>query len=277
MFESGDDKARIKRQIGQQAIALAMQGRWKEAVAINKNIIESIPTDIDAYNRLGKAYIELGEFTQAVGAYQKTLEVAPNNAIAKKNLSRLSQLQGMEGTVKKEDRLKAAPDLFIGEVGKAGVVSLYRLAPSNILVQMTAGDHVYLEVQEQQLVVRNEQGDCLGYVEPQHGPRIAKLMEGGNKYAAAIVRIDNSNMVKVIIREVFQDPNQAGRLSFPAKVVDGFQPHVKDAILRHGGAEEEYLEEADEGEERDDLEEVELLPDGFSIFEGGASVEEFTE
>ena len=74
--------------------------------------------------------------------------------------------------------------------------------------------------------------------------------------------------MRVIIREVFQDPSQVGRLSFPAKALEDFQPHVKDTLLRHGETDEDYPEEEGEGDETE-LEEGEVLPEGFSIFEAG--------
>ena len=46
--------------------------------------------------------------------------------------------------------------------------------------------------------------------------------------------------------------------------MEGFQPHVKESLLRGGAEEEEEVEEA----ELMELEEGELLPEGFSIFEG---------
>ena len=58
--------ARLKRQRSRQAIDLAMQGRWQEAVAANKYIIEDFPTDVDAYNRLGRACMELGEYAAPI-------------------------------------------------------------------------------------------------------------------------------------------------------------------------------------------------------------------
>jgi len=54
-----------------------MQGRWKEAIAANKSLIESFPNDVDAYNRLGRAYMELGEYSRAREAYGRTLELDP--------------------------------------------------------------------------------------------------------------------------------------------------------------------------------------------------------
>ena len=268
MPDREEDKARLRRKASQEAIALAMQSRWQEAVNINQSIVELFPTDIDAYNRLGRAYMELGEFRKAKEAYSRAIQHDPHNPIAQRNLQRLSLLRDSKVSVK-EERREASPDLFIGEMGKAGVVNLQDLAPKEVLAKMAAGNQVYLKVRGRQLAIENESGDYLGLVEPPHGFRLAKLMEGGNKYAAAIVNIDNSN-ARVIIRETFQHPSQVGRLSFPVKAVEGFQPHVKDTLLRHEAVEEEALEEG----EYPEMEEGELIPEGFSIFEGVTTDEE---
>jgi hypothetical protein len=268
MPDREEDKARLRRKASQEAIALAMQSRWQEAITVNQSIIELFPTDIDAYNRLGRAYTELGEFAKAKDAYSRTIKLDPYNSIAKRNLQRLSLLRATKVSVK-EERREASPDLFIGEMGKAGVINLKDLAPKEVLAKMAAGNQVYLKVRGRQLVVENEQGEYLGLVEPPHGLRLARLVEGGNKYASAIVNI-NANSLRIIIRETFQHPSQVGRLSFPVKAVEGFQPHVKDTLLRHEAVEEEALEEGEYAE----LEEGELIPEGFSIFEGVATDEE---
>ena len=268
MPDREEDKDRLKRKASQEAIALAMQSRWQEAVAVNQSIVESFPTDIDAYNRLGRAFIELGDFARAKEAYGQALELDSNNVIAERNLHRLSLLPESQMPVK-EERREVAPNLFIGDMGKSGVVNLQNLAPQEVLARMTAGNQVYLEVRGQQLVVQNEGGEYLGRVDPQYGFRLAKLIEGGNQYTAAIVSLDNDR-AKVLIREVFQHPSQLGRLSFPVKAVEGFHPHVKDTLLRHEAMEEEALDDSEDAE----LEEGELLPEGFSIFEGVTPVEE---
>ena len=273
MFETGEEQARFIRRMSKEAISLAMQGRWREAVSVNQSIVESMPTDVDAYNRLGKAYIELGEYSQAKEAYTRALELAPNNSIATKNLNRLSQLRKAQIAVK-DERPKAAPHLFIGEVGKAGVVNLVQLASDDVLAQMTAGDQVYLKISSQKLIVENEREEYLGMVEPQHGFRLAKLMEGGNQYSATIVSVDDSR-VKVMVREIFQHASQIGRLSFPAKAVEGFQAHVKDTLLRNRTVEDEVIDEIEEAEYGEE-EEGELVPEGFSILEG-VSVDELAE
>src|SRR5438128_1631190 len=87
-----EQRARLRRVLPEQAIALAMQGRWDEAVKVNQAIIALVPNDADAYNRLGKAHVELGHYREAYEAYQKALELAPGNSIAQKNMERLAPL-----------------------------------------------------------------------------------------------------------------------------------------------------------------------------------------
>ncbi len=236
-----EEQARIRRQRSKNAIALAMQGRWREAVAANKEIIESFPNDVDAYNRLGKAYIELGEYALAKEAYTRAVELDSYNIIALKNLRRLSYL-GEAAVSLQSDSDKAKPEHFIEETGKAGVVNLYRLAPQEVLAKIVAGDRVYLKVNDSSLAVENGRGEYLGQVEPRHAQRLIKLIAGGNKYAAAIVS-STEDRVAIIIREIYQDPSQAGQLSFPPKGGEGLRPYLSDKVLRRGL---EYVEAAAE-------------------------------
>jgi len=230
----------LKRQRSKQAIALAMQGRWKEAVAINKAIIESFPDDAEAYNRLGKAYLELGQYAEAREAYRRAVEIDPHNTVAMKNLRRLSYLgEAVSGV--KSDADKVGPEQFIEEVGKAGVVNLYRLGSPETRARMVTGDRVYLRVDGPNLIVENGHGEYLGLVEPRHGQRLVRLIEGGNRYSAAIVSSAEDSM-SIIIREEYQDPSQAGRLSFPPREIEGPRTHIGDKILRRELEHEEELE-----------------------------------
>ena len=91
----GEDSVRLKRNGAEQAIALALESKWEEAAALNRQILASFPNDVDSWNRLGKALIELGRFRDARDAYQKSIELDPVNKIAKRNLDRLSSVRQM--------------------------------------------------------------------------------------------------------------------------------------------------------------------------------------
>jgi hypothetical protein len=237
-----DTQGKIKRQTSKHAITLAMEGRWQEAADINKNIIENFPHDIDAYNRLGKALMELGKYVEAKEAYVKALQLDQYNTIAKKNLQRLSHLENTQSSGPANAE-KAEPHLFIEEIGKAGVVSLYQIASADRLVKMMAGDKVSLKPQDSSLLIESNRGEYLGLVPSKYAQRLVKLMAGGNKYAAAIIS-SNENSISIIIREIYQDPSQAGQVSFPGRKLEEIQPFVSDRLFRPEYEEEGLGEEA---------------------------------
>ena len=245
-----DRQAKLKQQRSKQAVDLAMQGRWREALTANEAIIESFPNDVEAYNRLGRAHMELGEYSQSRDAYQRSLELDPYNTIAKKNLHRLSHLE--ETAVGPErDSFKAEPQHFIEEIGKAGIVNLHRPPPEEVLARVASGDRAGLEIEGKSLMVQTSLGEYLGRVEPRHAKRLIKLMKGGNKYSAAIVSVTEGK-ITVIIRETYQDPAQVGQLSFPPKGFKGVRPHATEKILKpETEYEEEELPEEPSGTEED--------------------------
>lgn len=256
-MSSGEEKLiRQRQQRSKEAIELAMQGQWREAVEANKSIVQDFPEDVDAHNRLGRAYIELGEYSQAREAYQRTVDLAPYNSIARKNLQRLSHLKET-GTVGVESHM-VEPQHFIEEIGKAGVVNLYDLAPEEVLAKMVAGDGVYLKIKGMVLKAENSRGESLGEVDPKHAQRLTKLMEGGNRYTAAVVSSTDSTMT-IIIREVYQDPSQIGRLSFPPRELEEVRPYASDRILKVEAEDEEDSDES--GYTVIGGEEIEVLPE----------------
>ncbi len=69
MVFQAEDRARTRKQGSEAAIQLALRGRWDEAAELNRSIIGAFPTDVEAYNRLGKALTELGRYGEARAAY----------------------------------------------------------------------------------------------------------------------------------------------------------------------------------------------------------------
>ena len=234
-------KPEIERR-AREAIGLALKGKWKEAGAANKKILETVPDDVESHNRLGRALMELGEYSKAKDAYNRALQLAPHNRIAKKNLERLSYLRKQ---APKRTNNKVVVDIFVEETGKARVVRLIRLAAREVLAQMAPGEEISLHIEGQRLLAKTGRGDYIGEVEPKYGSRLVKLMSGGNKYVAAINSL-GEHEVKVIIREIYQDPSQAGHPSFPLREREGFRPYVRESLLRQRFEEEDLSEDMDE-------------------------------
>jgi len=240
MSHREEEWSRMRRRASRQAVALAMEGKWREAIAVNRSITEMFSRDVEAYNRLGRAHMELGEYSLAEEAYRRTVEIDPYNAIAQKNLQRLARLkQTATGAVAGADRID--PQSFIEEVGKAGVVQLVDLGPPVTVARTVAGDRVELRVSDSTVVVESLAGEYLGRLAPEHGQRLARLAQGGNRYSAAIVS-STENAVSVIIREVYQHPSQAGRASFPVRGVTELRSDISDRVLRRELEQEEGVD-----------------------------------
>ena len=138
------DKEKIKKDRVKKAVALATQGRWEEAAALNQAILEDFPQDLEAYNRLGKSLSETGRNREARQAFEKALEISPRNSIAQKNLDRLSRIGddapfGASPTA-------VVPRVFIEESGTAGVTSLVNLGPPERLAKLAPGHRVLLQM-----------------------------------------------------------------------------------------------------------------------------------
>lgn len=245
MVFQAEDRARAKRAQAELAIQMALQGRWAEAVQLNRAIIDSFPADVDAFNRLGKAYTELGRYAEARESYMKALEADPLNTIARKNLTRLATLG--EAAPPRVANQKLSPQMFIEEMGKTGNTALSR-ANMEVAARMTAGDKVDLYRQNGSLVIKSMVGEYVGEIEPKLAQRLIKLMDGGNEYVAAISGLDEHE-VRVFIRETFQHASQTGKLSFPPTVTETFRPYVKERLLRNDADDEGYFEEGDETED----------------------------
>ncbi len=248
-----EEKIRLRKQLVEQAIKLALQSQWEEAVAANRTLLAQFPHDPEALNRLGKALSELGQYAEAKRAYAEALEINPSNTIARKNLERLSHLgnetanHAPAGAAERID-----PRLFIEETGKTGFTRLVNIAPPEVLAKLTSGDQVYFHVDGHTLYIRNARGEDIGQVEPRLANRLINFMEGGNQYAAAITDL-SERQVRIIVRETYQHPSMLGRVSFPAQGTgETIRPYIKDSVLRYDrDDEEDFGEDGDYGSDSD--------------------------
>ena len=239
MMNEVNTQASSRRQSTEQAIQLAIQGQWQEAVHLNRQLIGAFPDDVDSYNRLGKALTELGRYGEARAAYARAMELDPANGIARKNLARLATVgEAQPEPIAGE---KVDPNLFVEEIGKTAVTVL-RQPATDAIARMAAGDRVYLKRQGKSLEVENSRGEYLGLIESRLALRLVKLMDGGNDYAAAIAALDTSGC-RVIIKETYQHPSQVGKPSFTPTTNDSFRPYTKQRVLRY------ELDDEDAGDE----------------------------
>lgn len=247
---------RVKRQLAEQAIASAAAGKWSDAADINRKLLELGP-EAEAENRLAKALWELGELGSAREHYQAALALDPTNRIAERNIDRLRTLLVAAGekTVAAQDGSKAPVRIFVEETGKTGFAHLIDLADPKKLAQVNPGDAVELTPEGNRLIAISN-GVRIGIVEPRVAARLLKLIADGNKYYAGVTSLGAQD-VRIIIREVYQDPRNYGKVSFPtaAKSTD-LRPYTKGTLLREDEELEEDLEEDVEDEEITEIDRV---------------------
>jgi tetratricopeptide (TPR) repeat protein len=251
---------RQKRQLADQAIAQASAAKWSDAAATNRKLLELGP-DAESENRLAKSLWELGELRAAREHYQTALALDPTNRIAERNIDRLKVLLVTAGeqTVPAQEGSKAPVSIFVEETGKTGFAFLTDLADPRQLAQVNPGDAVELTPEGNRLIAHSN-GVRIGVVEPRVAARLLKLIGDGNKYAAGVTSLGDKD-VRIILREIFQDPTNYGKVSFPtaAKSTD-LRPYTKGTLVREEMDLEDDLEDDEEDEEIEDLDRV-LPPD----------------
>jgi tetratricopeptide (TPR) repeat protein len=242
-----DEKQRIRRKLQEKAIELAAMNRWDEAAAINRQILKELGEDADTYNRLGKAMMEQGLYTEAHDAYQQSLRLIPTNSIARKNVARLDALiaRGFgSGQANRKPRQQVDLRMFITETGRTAITALVDVPRIPAVEALVTGEKMDFRVEGKTVYVIDADGTVVGRLEPKLGQRLAELISGGNRYLSAIAQSD-PRTVRLLIRETYQDPSQRNRISFPGKLGEG-ATYVSS--LRY----EEYEDMLDDADDADD-------------------------
>ena len=249
---------KLKRDLSQEAVNLAVKGEWERATEVNIAILELFPSDVEAMNRLVKALIETGSYVDAQAALNQVCEIAPYNNIAKKNRARLDQLTANPDLPKSETSKQArkaagASQTFIEESGKSATTvlrnsnSLRNANGRETTIHLAPSDPVVLSREKNTVMVKTLDGQLLGQLEPKMGNRLARLMDGGNKYSAVVVSV-NDDGVSIMVRETFKHPSLQNMCSFPSQSAAN-----SDGASRTRVANQSALEEDDD--EEDDYEE----------------------
>ena len=242
------------------AADLAMQGKWNEAVEINREILSENPDNVDALNRLGKSLLETGLIKEATEAFKNALNLSPNNPIATKNLHKLIEKHSSKTTKDQKLKTLSSPKSANEEYGKVAIVDLVNQTTKDNLDEVEDGEEIQLAIMDKIVKALSINGERIGQVEPKLGARITKLIKAGNKYKAFIKKIDG-NRVKLLIREIYQHPSQIRVVSFPninlqnnreTQLFETLQTTQKDgAVLNFDLNEEWYEDDPQNGADQD--------------------------
>ena len=244
------ERIKPRAQYVDEAIELALQSKWTEAIQVNRGIMDRFGPDEDTLNRLGKAYT--------------TLKMNPVNPIAQKNLAKLQTLRGAQPVP--TSKAKVDVDAFIEETGKTALTALHVHTEGDPCSKVSGGDPVKLIAAGDTMNVETARGIALGHLEHALGRRLIKFLEGGNRYSGAVATCEGG-AVKIIVRETYQDPKFFGRPSFTIKRSrDEFRPYAKESLLTRNADAEETEEDGEEpAEELDGMHTVESAEDEVEV------------
>lgn len=232
----------------QQAINAAINTHWQEAVALNLKIIQIDKKNIDAYLRLGFAYLQLKKIKEAKKCYQETLKIQPGNYTATENLERIKTLlEKKTPPLKKrgEKCLILDPNLFIEIPGRTKTVNLVNPGQKNILAQLTIGQQVFLRQKKRRIEIRSGENEYIGRLPDDLSRRLSILINAGSEFTAHIKEA-NLRKVAIFLQEVKRGKRVLKYLPFPTSI-----NHQLHQITQE---EEEHIEEEDEELTGDDLE-----------------------
>jgi len=201
--------------LAQKAIAAALCGSWKEAISFNKTILSQNPKDIDALNRIARAYAEMGKIAKAKQIAEKVLKIDPFNPIAKKSLAKWKGCKS--GEFYKSSTLPA--QLFLEEPGKTKVVSLLNLADETVLVKLDSGDEVTINPRSHRISVLSPQGNYIGRLPDDLSARLRKLINYGYQYKIVIKCIEPKEVI-IFIVEVKRPKEFTDLNSFPTEKIE---------------------------------------------------------
>lgn len=201
--------------LAQLAISAALKANWKDALETNLIILKSHQNDIDALNRLARAYAELGNLAKARSTAQRVLKIDPFNSIATKSLFKWKGL-------KKGDTNSSTPSnaqVFLEEPGKTKICSLLFLGDPKIVAKLDSGDEVKIDTHSHRVCVTTHDGKYIGRLPDDLSARLKKFINLGNEYSATVKSSDQKD-VKIFIKEIKRDKKIINQPSFSAEKID---------------------------------------------------------
>ncbi len=228
------------------AVAAALRNDWDTAVKLNNTILKECPNDLDCLNRLGKAYLELGDNKKAALFFKKVLKISRFDPIATKNLARAIQTPPKKASKNSHSAGNSTPVAFLEEPGKTKIICLVNVAPANVLLSLNYADKIIITTKRHTVMATDQDGRYLGAFPDDLGHRLLVLTKGGNEYEGFIKGV-TKNSVTVFVRESVRAKKFHDTPSFAANGNDYLSYVREDTLAVHEPhAGEEVIKVSDE-------------------------------
>lgn len=209
-----------------QAIQQALVGDWTNAINLNEQILKEIPDDINTLNRLGFAFLSIGNMKDAKTVYEKVLSLDMKNPIAIRNLKRLNG---------PSNRKVSTPlnNLFIEETGKTKIIELINIADKKVISYLRSGEKISIRIKRNKIFALDSEERYIGSLPDDIGRRLTEFINGGNIYDAYVWTADD-NKICVFIREVKRVRRYNNQPSFISnekiKITFDKNPHADESL-----------------------------------------------
>lgn len=181
------------------AIQAALAHDWNEAVRQNLVLLKNDKNNVNLLNRLGFAYLQNGQLSQAKKIFLKATKIDTYNQIAAKNLKKLGHIR-QKDFVNPRPNGAVTPISFLEEPGKTKIVECVNTAPFAILSTVCPGEEAVLNAKNHVVEVRSSKNVYLGAIPDDLSFRLIKFMAVGNTYQALIQSVAK-NVLIIFIRE----------------------------------------------------------------------------
>jgi tetratricopeptide (TPR) repeat protein len=181
----------------QRAIKAALNGEWNEAVEFNLEVLLVTPNNVEALNRLARAYAALGQSNNAKRTWNKVISLDRYNPIA---TSQLEKIKSRSTPVSKSSNLAPSQETFLEEPGKTKTTPLVRLASNNTILNLEPAQPVHLKVKKRLISVLDSNQEYIGSLPDDLSSHLLKLIKAGNTYTTLVRRV-KKNTVHIFIKE----------------------------------------------------------------------------
>lgn len=180
------------------AINAALTGNWKEAVRLNLQILKNEPKNVEALNRLARAYFQTGFKTKSAETYKKVLRIDKFNTIAIKNLNLVTNSKIERGG--HQTSIASSAPMFLEEPGVTRTLTLTRPSEPKVLSRMHPGDPIKIAPRQHCVAVTTMSGHNLGRLPEDLAARMQQFIKAGSTFTAWVRSVEPANL-KIFIRE----------------------------------------------------------------------------
>jgi hypothetical protein len=239
-----------------QAIDAAISAKWELAIELNKDILKIDSPNMDAFLRLGYAYLQVSDLKASKKYYKEALKMQPKHNIALENLERIEILDSKKKT-KTASNVKYDPNLFLEIPGKTRTITLVNLGQKEDVAGLSIGEELFLKEKKRRLEARSQDSEYIGSLPDDISKRLLYFIKEGSEYKTYVKDIDLTEVV-VFVKEIIKGQKVRQYPSFPSN------PHVMLTDINQLEEEDEEEEGKEKTETDDDDEEgedSELEPD----------------